>query len=82
MCAADEYPLPAPTNLIMVITSSYSLEGGTRSFANSVGSGNVSMSALMTDPAALSIPTNQSMNLTGPISATGQIYMAGTLAKQ
>jgi hypothetical protein len=70
LCVGDEFPLPTPTNIIFVLASSYSVDGGSGAFANAVGSGNMSLSALITN---ITMP---------PIAATGQINFAGTLAKQ
>jgi len=69
LCAADEFPLPTPTSALFVLTSTYAVEGGTGSFATGVGSGNVSLSALI---APITTP---------PFAATGQINFTGTLAK-
>jgi hypothetical protein len=70
LCVGDEFPLPTPTNVLFVLTSSYSVEGGGGAFTNAVGSGNMSLSALIT-------------NITAPpIAASGQINFTGTLAKQ
>lgn len=70
LCAADEFPLPTPTSALFVLTSTYAVEGGTGSFATGVGSGNVSLSALI---ATITTP---------PFAATGQINLTGTLAKK
>jgi hypothetical protein len=70
LCVGDEFPLPTPTNVLFVLTSSYSVEGGGGAFTNAVGSGNMSLSALITNIT------------TPPIAATGQINFTGTLAKQ
>jgi hypothetical protein len=70
LCDADQFPLPTPTSLMFVLTSTYAIEGGSGAFANAVGSGNVSLSALIVNPTAT------------PIPASGQINITGTLAKQ
>jgi hypothetical protein len=70
LCAADESPLPTPTSALLVLTSTYAVEGGTGSFASGVGSGNVSLSAFI---ATITAP---------PFAATGQITLTGTLAKK
>jgi hypothetical protein len=70
LCEADAFPLPTPTSIIFVVTSSYSVNGGTGVFAAGVGSGNISLSALVVNPT------------TPPFPATGQINITGTLAEE
>jgi hypothetical protein len=69
-CIGDAFPLPTPTTAIFVGTDSYSVEGGTGPFATALGSGTVAFSDVIT-------------NLSGvPIAGTGQVSIAGTLAKK
>jgi hypothetical protein len=70
LCIGDAFPVPTPTTAIFVGTDSYSVEGGTGPFATALGSGTVAFSDVIT-------------NLSGvPIAGTGQVSIAGTLAKK
>ena len=69
-CLGDAIPPVTPTTAIFVGTDSYSVEGGTGPFTTAVGTGTVASSDVIT-------------NLSGvPITGTGQITIAGTLAKK
>jgi hypothetical protein len=68
LCDSD---LPTAISVMLITNTTYAVQGGSGAFANAVGNGNLSVSALIA-----TIPPAP------PFPATGQVNFVGTLAKQ